>query len=193
MKYRCPKCNETDLFVQVDVVYRYDGENNILVQVASKPDRVIPADAYTVCTNDECEYSGSFHAFEVLEEEPKPESEITPLMVATAICQVDARAGLEHGKHRQSVEKRAANLVRDHKYGPFIEAGDPKGWAEPGDSDKVACTIYLEARGGDTWDCEQPLAYYEDGMEKSMEASDLLPGGAFIEFVNPAVALVWKG
>lgn len=119
--------------------------------------------------------------------------DVTPEMVAKAICAVCSRAGQDHSKrYKQAAHVRAANLLKPiGPYGPYIEAGDPKGWSRPEEEHLVACTIYMEAKGGEG-DCMQPLAYYEDGLEVSMEASELLPRGAFIEFMNPAVALVWQ-
>lgn len=111
---------------------------------------------------------------------------ITARVVAEAICSASERAGQDLSvTDPQSVKQRVENLLSDRHYcGPYIEEGDPKGWCAG-----ALATIYMEQQGGD-FDCELPLEYWEDGMEVSLKASELLPGRAFIEFVNAAVAVV---
>ncbi len=109
--------------------------------------------------------------------------------VAAAICRVDKRAGQAHeATEQQSIEARAENLLRDGPYGPYIADGDPGEWGGPG----TLATIYMEPRGG-SGDCTLPLDYYGNGLDMSCAASNLLPGHAFIEFVNAAVAVLCEG
>jgi len=113
---------------------------------------------------------------------------VTARMVAEAICKVCRRAGQAWDAERhQTVAQRVENLLRDGPYGPYIADGDPHEWGGPG----TLATIYMEAKGDDG-DCMIPLEYYGDGMLVSIEASALLPGNAYIEFVNAAVAVVYS-
>lgn len=102
--------------------------------------------------------------------------------VAKAIATVNPIAGQAHGKDPQDIDTRAANLLADSAYGPYIEEGDPKGWSGG------IVTIYMEPHGTEN-DCEVPLDYYGDGFDHASEAS-LLLDSCFIEFINPAVASV---
>ena len=111
---------------------------------------------------------------------------ITALQVATALAKVNPNAGQSYSvTEPQSVKVRAANLLQDTKYGPYVAPGDPFGWSEG----KPLATILMECKGH-KGDCGVPLDYYAGGFQHAAEASDLLDGG-HIEFVNAAVALVW--
>ena len=106
--------------------------------------------------------------------------------VANAIVRINSSAGQSWDTEApQSNKVRAENLLREGKHGAYIVEGDPYGWA----SGAVA-TILMEAKGGDG-DCIVPLDYYGNGMEESMQASDYLDG-IYIEFINAAVACVFK-
>ena len=111
---------------------------------------------------------------------------ITPKMVAEALATVNSRAGQACAVERQqSISTRAANLLRP--VGPYVVAAadDPGRWAPD-----AHVIIYMEPKGTRD-DCELPLDYYGDGLDVSMRASDRLPGGHYIEFINAAVAAVW--
>lgn len=122
----------------------------------------------------------------------EPET-IDPRVVATAICRASARSGrtldeLDRPVGRETLEERVENLLRERPpYGAYVVAGDPCTWA----GGRALATIFMERIGG-PGDCELPLDYWGDGMEVSLRASRLLPGGAFIEFVNAAVAVVLR-
>ena len=107
--------------------------------------------------------------------------------VAEAIVKHSWRAGQAWSvTEPQTEEERAENLLKGcEKYGPYITAGDPKGWS----SGASVATIYMEPRGTDG-DCEVPFDYYGTGMDVSFKASAEL-GDHFIEFVNPGVAVVY--
>ena len=114
---------------------------------------------------------------------------VTPLQVATAIAQVNPIAGQSCDvEKQQSIKQRAQNLLADHKYGAFILAAkdDTGGWAPT-----ASVIIRMEARGG-AGDCYPPLDYYAGGMDHSFKARELLTGGAYIEFINAAVAAVYE-
>ncbi len=108
--------------------------------------------------------------------------------VALAICTASPRAGAVHGE-ANDVETRAARLI-DPRVGygslPYIAEGDIREWA-PG----CAVTIFLEQKGG-VGDCGVPFDYYGGGIDVSVAASRLL-SGFYIEFINAAVAAVYRG
>lgn len=125
------------------------------------------------------------------------EKKITARMVAEAICRVSSVAGYAYDRlgadgPPQPLAERVENLLRPRPpYGAYIVDGDPHGWDASG---RTPVTIYMEQIGGEG-DCMLPLDYYgeetgEDGFEVSAAASALLPGSAYIEFVNAAVAVV---
>jgi hypothetical protein len=117
---------------------------------------------------------------------------VTARVVAEALCRASDRVGRTlAGEGRETLEERVGNLLREiQTYGAYVVDGDPSEWADGG---TALATIYMEQKTDDDDDPGPPLEYYEDGLEVSLRASALLPGTAFIEFVNPAVALVWEG
>jgi len=58
LRFACPQCGETDLFVSVAMSYRFDGEKGVVVQYADDhdPHENMTLDDLTVCSNDECEF-----------------------------------------------------------------------------------------------------------------------------------------
>jgi hypothetical protein len=118
-------------------------------------------------------------------------SKITAEVVAEALCLACPRAGYNYEKAgKQSISERVANLLMVQgknspygPYGPYVQDGDPAGWG----GEKVLVTIFMESIGcGIT----KPIDYYGDGFDVADRASALLDG-AYIEFVNAAVACVW--
>jgi hypothetical protein len=70
-----------------------------------------------------------------------------------------------------------------------VEAGDPQNWG----NGSALFTIHMEPQGV-KGDCIPPLNYHNGGMGHSLEASVLLRAhDCFIEFINAAVACVFKG
>jgi len=112
----------------------------------------------------------------------------SPWDIACAICKVDSLSGQTYDEERpQSVEERAANLLRGTKeYGPYIVAGDPGRWASCSPSE-IAATIYLEPHGTAD-DCYPPFGYYE---RSEAAYSAVIPRG-LLEYCNAAVAQVFK-
>lgn len=111
--------------------------------------------------------------------------------VARAIVGKSRLSGcLIDGFFDDTEEERVQNLLRNGKYGAYIIDGDPYDW---GGSNAVA-TIFMEQHGGDG-DCFIPLDYYgedgEDGFTVASKASEVL-GEYWIDFINPAVACVYK-
>ena len=106
--------------------------------------------------------------------------------VALAITESCGVAGQSYSEDdMQDANTRAKNLTsKGGKYGPYIVAGDPYGWA-----DDAVATILMEPKGV-SGDCVIPLDYYGNGMDVSFKASDKLKDH-HIEFVNAAVAVVY--
>ena len=107
--------------------------------------------------------------------------------VARALATSNPLAGQSHDVEKpQSISQRAANMLADvGMYGPYIAPGDPYGW-----SHGALATIFMEPKGG-KGDCVMPMDYWADGYAVAERASDLMDG-YYIEFVNAAVAAVWK-
>lgn len=117
--------------------------------------------------------------------------------VALAIASVSKSAGQSYkyksvdknGNKRdfQSENTRVENMLRVGPYGAYIVDGDPQGWGEG----EALATIYMEPKGGDN-DCIMPLDYYETrSFDVASRASEIL-GNCYIEFINPAVACVFR-
>ncbi len=108
--------------------------------------------------------------------------------VAHAIASVSKSAGQSYNERDfQSANTRVENMLRVGPYGAYIVEGDPSGW---GDGEALA-TIYMEQKGGDG-DCIMPLDYYDTrSFDVASSASEIL-GDCFIEFVNAAVACVFR-
>jgi len=107
--------------------------------------------------------------------------------VAKALVQVSPSAGLKgEDPGAETEESRIQNLLRDGPYGVYVGEGDPNEWSGGG----ALATIYMEQKGG-KGDCGKPLDYYGDGMTVAYHASELL-GDLYIEFINAAVACVYK-
>ena len=114
---------------------------------------------------------------------------ITAKTVALALAKANKLAGQQYNAEKtQSIKERAANLTQDlTPYGPYVADGDPQDWG----GGHALVTIYMEPKGCKD-DCIMPLSYYGDGFEVACKASDLLPGNAYIEFINAAVACVYN-
>lgn len=108
--------------------------------------------------------------------------------VAHAIASASKSAGQSYDSiSAQSANTRAENMLRVGPYGAYIVEGDPNSW---GDGEALA-TIYMEPKGGDG-DCIMPLDYYEtQSFDVASNASEIL-GDCYIEFINAAVACVFR-
>jgi hypothetical protein len=108
--------------------------------------------------------------------------------VALALARANRLAGqpIENCDAILPVEVRAANLLADSPWGPYVVEGDPYEWGHG----RASATILLEQKGH-KGDCHVPMDYYDGGIEVSCRASEIL-GDHFIEFVNAGVACVYE-
>lgn len=122
----------------------------------------------------------------------KTKQEIAEL-VARAIVDANPLAGCRYDKigleQEESAATRASNLLAHHDpYGPYVAPGDPHKWGGP---DALA-TVYMEPIGTDD-DCIVPMDYHGNGFSVVEKANDLLaPHGVYIDFINAAVASVYR-